>query len=98
MGDSIKDAEKRGYARGYIAGKKRADANEIARRDQLAAERRLRSQQRFKQQVFTAALQGLLVNGRWKTGDKDWKCVADYVRGAWNFADEAIKNGKGPFA
>jgi hypothetical protein len=71
-------AENAAYQRGYYAGQRSA---------------RSQTQSTFMQQVFCAALQGLLVNANWKTGEKRWTTVKEYVDGAWDFAEEAARQG-----
>jgi hypothetical protein len=82
--DLAAQAEKRGYSRGYAAGKRMADRTR-------SAESRKRAENRMWTQIFCSALQGTLVNGKWKTGDKYWSSAGDYVRGCGNIADLAMK-------
>lgn len=82
------DDEKRGYARGYAAGRKKAA-------EVRSTEARRRAENRFWQQVFCAALQGTMAANCWKTGDKPWSSAADYVRGCGNIADLAIERHRG---
>lgn len=80
----ITAAEKRGYSKGYAAGQRRMETA-------LEAEARYCAESRFRQQVFCAALTGVLQNGTWKTGDKLWTSIPEYVDGSWKFADEAVR-------
>jgi hypothetical protein len=80
-------AEKSAYAKGYAAGQRRAE------REDRAVER-VRSEDAFWRQVFCAALQGTLVNARWKTGEKHWEDAAAYAHGCGKIADEALRQHK----
>lgn len=86
--EAIKAAEKRGYSKGYAAGKRKQAIERSA-----AAERR--AERRFWQQVFCAALTGTLQNNGWKTGDKRWNDCPSYVDGCSEFADIAVRRRKG---
>lgn len=92
------EIEKRAYSRGYAAGRKRVETEEQAeqRRKEWLAESAAR--RRFRQDAFLAALQGTIAKGGWGTGDEPWKNTRDYVRGCWNFADEACRQNKEDFA
>lgn len=82
--DDIKKIEGRAYAKGYAAGRRRVEA-EIERELQ-------RERDRIRWDAyFCAALQGTLVNGGWKTGDKTWTNGKEYAEGCASIADEAIK-------
>lgn len=75
--------EKRAYAKGYGAGKRYAD-HQI---DQALKDWR---EEQFKQQVFLAILPEL-VRRPWKTGEKSWSSMDEFVSGAWKFANLAVK-------
>lgn len=75
--------EKLGYARGYQAGlrrKKREDSRAIA----------LAMREEFERQVFIAVLPQLL-SQPWRTGDKTWTKMEDFISGAQDFATKASK-------
>ncbi len=92
MSDAIKQAEQRGYSRGYQAGRKRAVVDEDAGK---RYDEKLRAERLFRQQVFCAALQGTIVSGDWRTGDKRWSNYSEFVRGCKSFADEAVNQFRG---
>ncbi len=91
------EAEKRAYAKGYAAGRKRTEAETAAAAAQYEESQQAR--RRFRQQAFLAALSGTLTSPRqWRNGEKPWVGVEDYVRGCWNFADKATAHNTEPFA
>lgn len=80
----IKEAEKRGYARGYVAGRKRVDADRL---DDL----RVAHQAQRRHDVFCAALTGLLASPKvWSAGKRTYKDIDDYVELASDFARKAV--------
>lgn len=76
--------EQRGYSKGYAAGREKASTERSA-----AAHRR--AENRMWREIFVATLNGTLVNGGWRTGEKQWTTSSDYVRGCGRIADEVIK-------
>jgi hypothetical protein len=88
--DHDKAVERRGYAKGYFAARKRGD------RDDLAAEIRGR-RDAFRQEVFLAILPTLVSQGTWGVKDpvtgehKPWTTTEQFVSGAWRFADKAAE-------
>lgn len=82
--DAIKAAEKRGYARGYQAGKgrRKADADR---------EQRRKADQAFLERAFIAALPACIQVQGWSRGDAPIKSLPDKTRLAWDFAEEALK-------
>jgi len=82
--------EQRGYSKGYAAGKRRADR-------ERQAEREMRAADAFERAVFLAVLPALVAKGTWgSTVDgqhKPWTTPKEYVKGAWNFARIARKQG-----
>jgi hypothetical protein len=87
--DEIKRAEKRGYARGYAAGKQRRQ------RDQ-SAEQRYREDRAFLDRAFMAALPACVNAQGWKTGDTPITDVPGRVNLAWDFAIQALKTRRYP--
>lgn len=74
----------RTYAQGYAAGQRRV-VREGAR-ENMAAQR-----EQFRRDVFLAILPEL-VRSPWRTGEKTWATMEQFIDGAWNFADLAGKN------
>lgn len=88
MTTEAKAAEKRGYAKGYAAGQRRAEAQRTA-----AALRR--AEDRFWQAAFCAALQGTLASDRpWQFDGKAWSNGNDYARGCAGIANDAVSRAK----
>jgi hypothetical protein len=83
--DAFKAAEKRGYSKGYEAGKRRKVR-------QIDSERAYKEKQAFRRRAFLAALPGCINADGWKTGDIPITSLAARTALAWNFADEALKN------
>lgn len=81
--DDIKAAEKHGYAKGYQAGRRRVERDDM--RAEIAAKR-----EDFRRQAFLAALNGTLIARSWAHGGEPWKSPADYARGCWSIADAAL--------
>lgn len=85
--DPIKAAEARGYAKGYGAGKRRAE------RDDRAEDVRGR-RERFRQDVYLAIISEMIRSPWGRKIDGTFKPFsgAKEISGcAWNFADEAVK-------
>lgn len=70
------------YQKGYAAGRRR---EQRSRSTELG---KWRTEQ-FKQSVFLAILPEL-VRAPWRTGEKRWNTITEFVNGAWNFADKAV--------
>lgn len=78
--DPIKAAERRGYARGYSAGRRRQKVD----RDNVA---RIRQEQARFDRFLAAAMTGLLAGpAPWRTGEKPDECPTDYARTAAQLA------------
>ena len=84
MADEIKTAEHRGYARGYVAGRKKAKQERSA--DNLHKER-----QAFLDKAFLACLPFAAAQSGWKHGEKPITGIRDRVSLAADFAKEALK-------
>lgn len=86
--ETSKAAEARGYSKGYAAGKRRLDAD--MEREEARGRR-----EAFRQQAFLVVLPALLASGTWgrkvKGEHVNWKTMAEYCAGAWQFVDEAEK-------
>ena len=82
--DPVAAAEKRGYQRGYNAGKRRL-VQEVAR------DRRHAQAEAFRRRAFLAALPAAFGAQGWKRGDQPITSMEDRVRLAWEVADEAMK-------
>lgn len=87
--DEIKKAEKRGYARGYVAGKQRKQRDQTA--EQIHREKRA-----FLDRAFMAALPACIAAQGWKAGDKPISNVPERVDLAWDFAMSALKRRRYP--
>lgn len=77
------EAEKLGYAKGYQAGmrrKKREDSRAVA----------LAMREEFERQVFLVVLPEL-IRAPWKTGEKTWTTMDQFIGGAHDFAAKASK-------
>lgn len=86
---SAADLEKKAYARGYAAGRKRARADN--RVDQQYAKNSA-----FLDRAFLAALPATMVVDNWTRGDKKITNVNDRVALAWDIAALALKNRRYP--
>lgn len=82
--DSIKEAEKRGYAKGYAAGQRRKKAAATAAAQQ-------RKHDAAWNRAFLAALPQAMVIQDWTRGDKPIRSIEERVRLAGSFASEAVK-------
>lgn len=82
--DALKQAEQRGYARGYRAGKHRADAEQRA--EAMRSER-----QAFLERAFLAALSACVNADNWKSGGEPITNIPGRTALAWDFAEEALK-------
>jgi hypothetical protein len=78
-----KQAEQRGYSRGYVAGRKRLKADE-------SAEHLRRERQAFLDKAFLATLPMALEQSTWTRGDKPIKKLKDRVQLAWEIAEAAL--------
>jgi hypothetical protein len=82
--DAFKAAEKRGYAKGYQAGRARRKAEQDR-------ERQRRIDQAFLDRAFLAVLPECTSMQNWKRGEKPINSVVDRVWLAWHIAEEALK-------
>lgn len=87
--DEIAAAKKRGYSRGYAAGKRR-------RHSEIDSERRRREQQAFLDRVFIAMLPAAMAAQGWKIGDAPVTSSEDRIKLARIWAEKALKQR--PFA
>lgn len=86
MGDEkLKEAELRGYGRGYQAGKRKKSKD-------ITQEARMRKENAFWQRAFLAALPAAFSAQNWTRGEKPITSLADRVRLAAETADEAMKH------
>jgi hypothetical protein len=83
------DTDRKEYARGYNAGRKRVDLD--ISREAVMAER-----QAFLERAFLAALPACIVAQDWKRGDKPITNMTQRTALAWDFAEEALKNRRYP--
>lgn len=88
MSDKIKQAEQRGYTRGYNAGRKRQQT------DIKQAQKMKRMAYRWNQ-AFLAALPACIIAQNWKVGGKPIASLTERTALARDFADEAIKHMRG---
>lgn len=79
--EDIDAAEKRGYARGYVAGRKKGRADKVVIVE--ASEQR-----KFIERAYMACLPSIITGG-WKVGEK--RTVEAVVQAAWHFANESLK-------
>lgn len=82
--DDIKAAEKRGYSKGYAAGRRRKARD-------LSDQRRRTEREAFRRRAFLAALPACIAAQGWKRGDKPIASVDDRAQLAWDFAAAAVK-------
>lgn len=80
----LKQAEHRGYSRGYAAGKKRVRADRHA-------ENYRREQQAFLDKAFLVALPFAMQQSTWKHGEKPINTIPERVDLAWDVAESALK-------
>lgn len=76
--------QKAAYAKGYVAGRKRAAKDR--ERERWQAKRAA-----FRQRAFLAALPACIAAHGWKNGDKPINTLNERTALAWDFADEALK-------
>ncbi|HLP99165.1 MAG TPA: hypothetical protein VK149_12055 [Sideroxyarcus sp.] len=82
--DEIRQAEKRGYSKGYLAGrrlKKRKDEQESRRRERQA----------FLDRAFLSILPAAMNAQGWTFGDTPISSTQDRVKLARRWAEEALK-------
>jgi hypothetical protein len=84
MSDDLKQAEQRGYSRGYATGRKRI-------KQDREAERLRHERQAFLDKAFLAALPVCINVSGWKFGEKPITNVGDRTKLAWEFATEALR-------
>lgn len=82
--DTIKTAERRGYSKGYLAGRKK-------KRTEQVIENMRRERQSFLDKAFISLLSGSMLADGWKSGDKPIVGIAERVGLARKFAIEALK-------
>lgn len=82
--EEIAKAEKRGYGRGYSAGKAR-------RFREINRERVQREHQAFLERAFIAALPACIEVTNWKRGTTPITGMDDRVRLAWEIAEAALR-------
>jgi len=82
--DEIKRAERRGYSKGYVAGKRRKQA---ARQREVHC----REQQAFLDRAFLVILPVALAAEGWKFGDKPISTTEERVLLAKRWAEEALR-------
>jgi hypothetical protein len=84
MTDEIKQAEKRGYSRGYNAGARR-------KKDDRYREQQRKENQAFLDRAFIAVLSTALVAEGWTFGDEPINSTEDRVKLANRWAYEALR-------
>lgn len=86
--DAFAAAEKRGYAKGYAAGKRRVGREVEAERLERA---RAARENAFFRQAFAAVLPACISAQGWKSGDKPIHNLDERTRLAHDFATEAVR-------
>lgn len=86
--DAIKDAETRGYARGYVAGRKRKTVDINIDRERV---RRFNAEQAFRQRAFLASLTALITGPAWTMDGKPADDLEKRVELAKRFADASVR-------
>lgn len=84
MDEEILKAEKRGYSKGYVAGKRLVKKNKQYEHEQ-------KQRNALWNRAFIAALKECISVSGWTSGDKPINTLAERVRLARNFANEADK-------
>lgn len=87
--EELRVAERRGYAKGYAAKKRRIDRERLIERER-------RERQAFLDRALLAALPAALRAEGWKSDDKPITNVKDRVRLAAKFAREALNQRPTP--
>ena len=87
MADNIQRAEKRGYNKGYNAGRQR-------RCKAITDEQRQRKENAFWQRAYIAAIPAAISAQGWVRGDKPINSVPDRMSLAAEFADAALTEAK----
>lgn len=82
--DTIRNAERRGYSKGYLAGRKKKRAEQVI-------ENMRRERQAFLDKAFISLLPASMLAEGWKSGDKPISNTTDRVALARKFAAEALK-------
>lgn len=77
-------AEKRGYSKGYAAGRRRKQRD-------ISAERRYREQQAFLDRAYLSVLAAAMDAQGWKFGDEPINSTRDRVKLAVPWAVEALR-------
>ncbi len=83
--DDLKTAERRGYGKGYAAGKARKER-------EISHETRRRRMDAFWQRAFIAALPAAFNAQGWARGETKITSLSDRMRLAADAADEAMKH------
>ena len=87
MDDPIKQAEARGYSKGYAAGQRRLDRFDA--REEMRGRR-----DRFVHDAFLAVLPTCIEVRGWTRGDKPITGRDDRIDLAWEIAESALKKAK----
>lgn len=77
------DAERKGYARGYAAGRKKVRVERSREQERLA-------RQAFWDKAFLAAIPAVILMNGWTRGDAKISLLGDRIRLATEAADEAL--------
>jgi hypothetical protein len=86
--DAFAAAEKRGYSKGYAAGKRRVGREvEVERMERARTAR----EDAFFRQAFAAALPACITAQGWKSGDEPINSLAGRTKLAQDFAVEAVR-------
>lgn len=85
----IRAAEKRGYSKGYAAGRRRKQRD-------ISAERRYREQQAFLDRAYLSVLPVAMNAQGWTFGGKPIASTQDRVKLAVHWAVEALKQRPHP--
>lgn len=86
--DAFAAAEKRGYAKGYQAGRRRVATDMIRER---AERQRQAREDAFFRQAFAAALPECITAHGWTSGNKPISTLAERTKLAQDFAIEAVR-------
>jgi hypothetical protein len=81
--DQLKAAERRGYSKGYIAGRSR-------KQREISLERARREKQAFLDRAFLAILPAAMNADNWTSGGKPIVSTVDRVKLAASWAREAL--------
>lgn len=81
--EQLKAAERRGYSKGYIAGKRR-------KQREISLDRARREKQAFLDRAFLAVLPAAMTADNWQSGGKPVLTTVERVRLARGWAKEAL--------